>query len=77
MCPEATSQLRLMPPATINAYLYALIVYPELCCWKFIGWRVLQAKWKGKAPENRRKLKHADLHGTLNAVGGDTVVAHA
>ena len=37
----------------------------------------VQAKWKGKTPKNRRKLRHADLHGTVNAVGGDTVTMHA
>ena len=41
---------------------------------------LLQAKWMGQTPKNRRKLRNRDLkklNAPVSALSGDTVTAHA
>jgi hypothetical protein len=66
----------------MQAFLYLLSVCK--CCsesdsvWLLSHW--MQAKWVGKTPNNRRKMRDrhsSKLAAPLSAIGGDTVVAHA
>ena len=69
------SQLRC--PLVAGEWYWTVVILKQACTSRV---HAMQAKWMGKTPKNRRKLRNLNakkLSSPASAIGGDTVVAHA